>query len=97
MASEDWVKLLAGRPPSAEQVQKIHEKSDKDNSAKSGHHSLGSQPYQASPGNHSHDGGASVQLLTNTTFTGSRANTALMITQLLAAFQSMGATDNTTA
>jgi hypothetical protein len=97
MGAQEWSELLQGRPPTPEQVQKVHEKSDKDTSPKAQHHSLGPQANQASPGNHTHDGGASVQLLTNVTFTGSRANTAAMITQILAALTSLGATDLTSA
>lgn len=38
------------------EVNEIHKLSDKDSSKESQHHTLGVDPYQASPGNHTHDG-----------------------------------------
>lgn len=90
-----WRDLFLGKPPSAEQVTKFHEKADKDASAKALHHTLGFSANQASPGNHSHDGGNSTQLLTSVTFTGSRATFSAIDLQFLAALVSLGAVDNT--
>lgn len=96
MASEEWRKVLDGKPPTSEQVQKIHEKSDKDGSPKSQHHTLGPGPNQASPGNHTHDGGASPYLLSSVTFTGSRATFSAIELQLMNALILLGAVDSTT-
>lgn len=45
--------------PDAFQVQNFHTNADYDGSPKSIHHTLGPYANQASPGNHTHDGGAS--------------------------------------
>jgi hypothetical protein len=42
--------------PSSEEVNAFHLNSDKDSSSGALHHTLGIGPYQASPGNHTHDG-----------------------------------------
>lgn len=45
-----------------ETVEKFHFRSDKDASPTAQHHTLGPRRNQASPGNHSHDGGTSLLL-----------------------------------
>ena len=47
---------MAFSTPSSEEVNALHLNSDKDSSAVALHHTLGLGPYQASPGNHTHDG-----------------------------------------
>lgn len=42
--------------PSPEEVNLFHLNSDKDSGATALHHTLGLNPGQASPGNHTHDG-----------------------------------------
>lgn len=42
--------------PSSEEVNLFHLNSDKDSSALALHHTLGTGPSQAAPGNHNHDG-----------------------------------------
>ncbi len=42
--------------PTTEEVNRFHLNSDKDSSATALHHTLGTGPSQASPGNHNHDG-----------------------------------------
>lgn len=42
--------------PSPEEVNAFHLNSDSDSSSFAQHHTLGLNPYQASPGNHNHDG-----------------------------------------
>ena len=99
MAEDDrttWRELFLGKPPSTEQVAKFHEKADKDASQKAIHHSLGPSHNQASPGDHSHDGGTSTQLLTSVTFTGSRATFSAIDLQMMNALILLGAVDNTT-
>lgn len=41
---------------SSEEVNALHTNSDKDSSAGAQHHTLGTKPTQASPGNHTHNG-----------------------------------------
>lgn len=92
-----WQELFLGKqPPSSDQVKKFHEKADSDASPKAIHHTLGPGHNQASPGDHSHDGGNSTQLFTSVTFTGSRATFSSIEQQLVNAIVSMGAVDNTT-
>jgi hypothetical protein len=87
---------LAAQRPSAEEVDTFHTNSDLDIRAESLHHSLGPLPTQASPGNHTHDGGTSAALLADLTITGSRSTDAwrLSVNALLV---KLGATDNSTA
>lgn len=55
----------------AEEVSEFHLSADKDGSQVALHHTLGAASSQASPGNHTHDGGSSVELspLSGTTVT----------------------------
>ena len=100
MGSKEVGELLKGGPPTAQQVATFHEKSDKNASPKALHHDLGPTANQASPGNHSHDGGASAKLtdiMSGITVIGSRGgNDALasLLTQLATEF---GLVNNTTA
>lgn len=48
--------------PSPKEVELFHKNSDKDGSPTSIHHTLGNGPNQASPGDHTHDGGTSKEL-----------------------------------
>jgi hypothetical protein len=48
--------------PSPEEVSVFHLNSDRDSSALAQHHTLGLGPYQASPGNHNHDGKNSARI-----------------------------------
>lgn len=104
MISLSTVKQIADyavndKPP-AKEVLDFHTHADTDGSAKAVHHSLGSGANQASPGNHSHDGGASAVILpldvAGVTLTGSRANLAQMMATILPALVALGAVDNTT-
>lgn len=58
--------------PSAREVDDAHQNADTDVRRESKHHTLGPNPTQASPGNHTHDGGDSELLLTGLTISGSR-------------------------
>lgn len=42
--------------PSTQEVNDFHLNSDRDSSATASHHTLGTNPNQASPGSHNHDG-----------------------------------------
>jgi hypothetical protein len=82
--------------PSAQAVDDFHENSDLDARAESQHHTLGSNPTQASPGNHTHDGGDSSFILSTETISGVRGDDswALSVNAILVR---LGATDNSTA
>ena len=85
--------------PTAKQVTDFHTHADKDGSPQALHHTLGPTANQASPGNHTHDGGASAkldQLMADITISGSRA-TAVPLQQLLSALaNNFGLKDTTT-
>lgn len=85
-----------GRAPSPEEVERLHQNADTDARKEAIHHTLGTSENQASPGNHNHRGGDSVQLLGGVSITGSRGTDAwrLSITQALVA---LGATDSSTS
>jgi hypothetical protein len=81
--------------PSADEVMNFHTNSDLDTRPESQHHTLGANPAQASPGDHSHDGGTSPLLLPGFTITGSRGgNVALQ--SVIAALVRLGVNDNST-
>jgi hypothetical protein len=82
--------------PTAQAVDDFHTNSDADSRAESLHHTLGPNPNQASPGDHTHDGGDSELLLLNETISGSRATDAWRLS-VNAILVRLGATDNSTA
>jgi len=82
--------------PPGEVVNDFHENSDVDSRAEAQHHTLGPNPNQASPGNHTHDGGDSELLLTTETISGSRATDAWRLS-VNAILVRLGATDNSTS
>jgi hypothetical protein len=77
-------------------VAKFHEKADTDADANAVHHTLGPRHDQASPGDHKHDGVASLKLLNGTTISGSRSGGAALVS-VIAALVKLGATDGTSA
>ena len=85
-----------GRPPEAEEVMTFHQNADTDARRESLHHTLGISDNQASPGNHNHRGGDSVQLLTGVTITGSRGGNIALLS-VIQALVALGATDSSTA
>lgn len=87
--------LSEGAPPTAEEVERAHTNADTDTRAESQHHTLGSSPTQASPGDHRHDGGDSALLLEGQTITGSRATDAWRIS-VNALLVRLGAQDSST-
>lgn len=82
--------------PSTSEVRRFHTNADTDGSQQVLHHSLGAGTNQASPGNHSHDGGTSKLLLEAVTLTGSKAGGSALVS-VINALVTLGATDNTTA
>lgn len=65
-----------------------HDEHDQDSNDFAGHHSLGTLPFQAAPGNHLH--------LSDTTLTGSQGGLGA-VASLVAALVKLGAIDGTTA
>lgn len=81
--------------PSEGEVAKFHTNADTDGRAQSAHHTLGYGATQASPGNHTHDGGTSKLILEGDTITGAKGgNTALA--SVIALLVKLGASDVTT-
>ena len=93
--SERRVNPAQGEKPTTEEVERFHTNSDVDLRAESQHHTLGSSPSQASPGDHNHDGGNSALILEGLAITGSRNSDAwrLSVNALLVR---LGAADNST-
>lgn len=82
--------------PPAQVVDDFHTYSDVDARQESQHHTLGANPTQASPGDHTHDGGDSVLLLEGFTISGQRTTDA-WAQSVNAMLVRLGATDNSTA
>lgn len=82
--------------PTPDVVDDFHTNSDLDSRAQAQHHTLGSSPTQASPGDHTHDGGTSPLLLAGIQLTGSKGGNAALAS-VIAALVKLGATDSTTA
>lgn len=97
MADGDSVDLTKkDRPPTAEEVEKLHTFADTDGRKEAIHHTLGVGSNQASPGDHNHRGGDSLQLLTGITLTGSRGGNIALLS-VIQALVALGATDSTTS
>lgn len=79
--------------PTAEEVTQFHKNADTDVRAEAIHHTLGIDSYQASPGNHRHDGSDSVLLLEGVVITG--VTDAARINSIIQALVRLGATNNT--
>lgn len=82
----------------AEVVAQIHEKADTDGKSTAKHHTLGPKKFQASPGDHSHDGGSSAIIypLDGVTITGSRSGGTALVS-IIDALVKLGASNGTTA
>jgi hypothetical protein len=81
--------------PAYEAVQAFHTNADVDADTNALHHTVGSQPAQASPGDHTHDGGSSSPILQGTTISGVRG-TAAYQASLEAALVRLGASSAAT-
>lgn len=87
-----------GKIPSAHDVDIAHRNSDLNKRSESQHHTLGRYSYQASPGNHNHDGTTSSALFSGIVITGSRStNTADVLHQVITALTALGLGDGTGA
>jgi hypothetical protein len=80
----------------AQEVDDFHTNSDLDLRLEAQHHTLGSGPNQAAPGDHIHDGGDSALILEGLTITGSRADDAWRVS-VNALLVRLGATDSSSA
>ncbi len=78
----------------ANEVNQIHDESDLDTRGEAQHHTLGSNQSQASPGNHSHDGGTSPFLWEGATITGSRGGN-MALASVISILVQKGAVDST--
>jgi anti-sigma factor ChrR (cupin superfamily) len=81
--------------PASQVVDDFHQNSDLDSRAEAQHHTLGSSATQASPGNHTHNGGDSALLLEGQIISGSRATDAWRIS-VNAILVRLGASDSST-
>lgn len=81
------------------QVTELHRKSDTNLRPDSIHHTLGGRAVQGSPGDHTHDGGTSAQLVA-TTISGSKttslATLAAVVGSLIDSLAAIGITNATT-
>lgn len=84
------------RPPTAEEVERLHTNADTDSRKEAVHHTVGPGENQAASGSHNHRGGDSVQLLAGVTLTGSRGGNIALLS-VVQALVALGATDSTTA
>lgn len=84
------------KKPSPQEVKDFHENADTDGSDKAIHHTIGPGLDQAASGQHTHDGGSSVQLLKGYTLTGSRSGGAALVS-VIGALVKLGADDTTSA
>lgn len=97
MAGGEGVDLTTrDRPPTSEEVEKLHQNADTDSRKESIHHTLGAGGNQAASGDHNHRGGDSVQLLAGITITGSRGGNIALLS-VIQALVALGATDSSTA
>lgn len=81
--------------PSSQVVDDFHTHSDVDARSESQHHTLGANPAQASPGDHTHDGGDSILLLEGLTISGAQTTEA-WAQSINAILVRLGATDSST-
>lgn len=82
--------------PSSKEVSTFHTNSDVDGSSKAIHHTLGPNRGQASPGDHTHDGGTSKTLLEGAIITGSRSG-GTALSSVISILVALGASDATSA
>lgn len=94
---EDEAQPGAALAPNPDQVNEFHRYDDSDNAPESHHHTIGTDPNQASPGDHRHNGKDSYLLYGGITVTGSRGGNAALASLLTALAQEGIIIDGTTA
>lgn len=72
----------AALAPNPEKVNEFHRYDDVDNTPESHHHTLGIEPNQASPGDHTHNGRDSAALFGALVVSGSRGGNAALASLL---------------
>ena len=82
--------------PTTRVVNLFHKNADTDARPESAHHTLGPGNAQASPGDHTHDGGNSKKILDGYALQGSKSNFATVAPSLIAALKRLGMKDETT-
>lgn len=87
---------VAGRLPSAAEVEKFHTNADTDGDEGSIHHTLGPGRGQAASGDHAHDGGSSKLLGVGYTITGAKGGNVALANVLTFLVDKFGITDSTT-
>lgn len=87
--------LTPNPKPSAQEVEDFHSNADTDVRPEAIHHTLGSSPSQASPGNHTHNGSDSPLLLDGIQITGSRSDGSA-VASIIAGMVRLGAKDTST-
>lgn len=82
--------------PSSKEVRDFHYNDDVDGDNNSHHHTLGPGRGQASPGQHSHDGGTSKALFDGVTLTGAKGGNVALTNLIAVLVDRFGLTDGTT-
>lgn len=80
----------------ARTVEQLHTNDDLDTQKNAHHHTLGPTANQASPGNHTHDGTNSSQLMSGITITGAKGGNVALANLIAALAPALGFTDSTT-
>ena len=90
-----WTQLE--KAPTGREVQLLHKNSDVDSREEAQHHTLGTGPAQASPGDHNHRDGRSMPILDGVAITGTTIGTnSVVLKSIIAALVELGATDGST-
>lgn len=84
------------RSPDNKTVEDFHKNASVDTRPEDIHHRLGSEPNQAAPGDHRHDGTSGVLLLEGVIISGSKASPSTVLPSIISALVRLGATDSTT-
>ena len=82
--------------PSGDIVRQFHKNAAVDTAPHDIHHTLGHEPNQASPGDHSHDGGTSPLLIEGMQIVGSKQNPSTVLPSIIAILVRLGAKNETT-
>ena len=88
-------KWMDSDKPSSERVADFHANADTDAGNTAIHHTLGGRAGQAAPGNHTHNGNDSPQLLGGVEITGS--TTEAQMSSIINALVRLGAEDKTSS
>lgn len=84
------------RSPDNKTVEDFHKNASKDTRPEDMHHTLGIEPNQASPGDHTHDGSNGTLLLAGFIISGSKATPSTVLPSIIQCLVRLGAEDSTT-